>query len=342
MPLFFPLECPFSSLQTAPGHRIFFLAIWRSFPPLEFDVRLLRLETATFTIILVGRRHDFIFQDWRLSMGSIIRASVVLCILSSITSAVSAQDRSTLDAEFPSVHSYKVEIWFMQSDKLGTFKYRIFDTSISGQYNSRAWEDFRTKMNDPNVRGVSRKIEVVTRAGVPETEREQIMLRIKQEKDRLEFQNLPTVDVKPLPGKTKKAEEQPRATGYAYDEKARKTVASLEGTKWTSSDGRTYEFSKEHLSQSYREKYGKYSDRAAANAKLLDHREVHRLNGDRGYTSAGVWNQVDNKVYRYDEFVTGRLEPSGVGVISNGKIVFDPFTYSDGSVSDKETWIQKK
>ena len=102
-----------------------------------------------------------------------------------------------LDAQVPGSHRYTIEVWFLKKDKPGTFQSRFFDPSIPGQYDVRPWEDFRTRMNDPKVAGISRKIEFTTREGVRETERRQIEALIKQERDRVEIQDPKVVDIPP-------------------------------------------------------------------------------------------------------------------------------------------------
>ncbi|MEJ7637441.1 MAG: hypothetical protein WKF75_05465 [Singulisphaera sp.] len=83
----------------------------------------------------------------------------------------------------------------MRKDRPGTFKSSYYDQSVPGQYDARAWEDFRTEKNDPKVGGLSRKIEFTTRKGVRQTEREQIKRRIDQERTRIESQDPKFVNV---------------------------------------------------------------------------------------------------------------------------------------------------
>ncbi len=151
--------------------------------------------------------------------------------------ATMAQVRSTLDAQFPSDHEYVVAVWFEKKDKAGTFQSRIMDPSIPGNYDRRAWEDAKTKWNDPNGTGVMRIFPVRTWQSMGATEREQVMARIKQERDRIEFQDLPSVDVKPE--KKEKPKQEPKKdsgkTTFSYNENAKKSneSGSLVGSTWS-------------------------------------------------------------------------------------------------------------
>jgi len=91
----------------------------------------------------------------------------------------------SLNAQFPSARPYVIEVWYSKNDKPGTFSAKVYDTSIPGDYNRQAWEAFRTKTNAEGSVWESRKIEFTTRSGIRETERAQIVARIKQEKDKI-------------------------------------------------------------------------------------------------------------------------------------------------------------
>jgi hypothetical protein len=143
----------------------------------------------------------------------------------------------SLDAQFPSAHRYIVEVWFSKEDKPGTFRAKVYDPSIGGDYNRQAWEAFRTRMNDPEKGWESRVFEVTTREGVPQTEKDQVMARIRQEFDRIEFQKPKTVDVKPEKPKQEPKKEPKKGSGkttFKYAEKAKKSadVGDLADTVW--------------------------------------------------------------------------------------------------------------
>jgi hypothetical protein len=133
---------------------------------------------------------------------------------------VAALAQGSLDARFPGSHRYTIEVWFMKEDRPGTFKSQFFDPSIPEQYNARQWEDFRTKMNDPKVGGVSRRIEFTTREGVRETERQQIEALVKQERDRVEFQGPKFVGIPPV---RREQTKDAGKTKFGYDDKAKKS-----------------------------------------------------------------------------------------------------------------------
>ena len=60
------------------------------------------------------------------------------------------------------------------------------------------------------------------------------------------------------------------ATGFVYDSNAKKSVASLEGTKWKTLQGGTVEFSRETMTADMRGGFGpEYSDRAAEKRNCL-------------------------------------------------------------------------
>jgi len=192
--------------------------------------------------------------------------------------AVMAQVPSTLDAQFPSDHEYVVAVWFEKQDKAGTFKFRIMDTSIPGNYNRQAWQDANTKWNDPNGRGVMRIFPVRTWQSMGATEREQVMARIKQERDRIEFQNLPSVDVKPE-GPKKQTKKDSGKTTFEYKEDAEK---SLTGTTWRF-ERRPPD---EHGVWKFRDKYLYVEDEAS--------------NDPTRQLQVGTWQQNGNSVFVKD------------------------------------------
>ena len=153
------------------------------------------------------------------------------------TATAQAVDRMpqnrTLDAQFPSAHAYIIEVWFSPQNKPATFKARVFDPSIPGDYDRQAWEAYRTKMNAPGSGWVSRRVDFTSGQGNRPTEREQIMERVKHERDRLEFQDLKTVDVKPHPSEQPKSKAETK--GFVYNSNARKQAGSLAGTTWKGS-----------------------------------------------------------------------------------------------------------
>jgi hypothetical protein len=133
---------------------------------------------------------------------------------------VAALAQGSLDARSPGSHRYTIEVWFMRKDKPGTFKSRFFDPSIPGQYDAPRWEDFRTRMNDPSVGGVSRRVEFTTREGVRETERQQIEALVRQERDRVESRDPKFVGIPPV------RREQTRDAGkaeFGHDDKANRS-----------------------------------------------------------------------------------------------------------------------
>jgi hypothetical protein len=151
--------------------------------------------------------------------------------------AAMAQDRSTLDAEFPGDHEYVVAVWFLKKDKASTFHYRIMDPSIPRNYDRRAWEVFKTNFTDPNVGGEVRFLTVKSTQNSRQTERQQVMARVQQERDRIEFQDPKFVDVEPE--KKEKSKQEPKKdsgkTTFSYDDKAKKSVSvDLSDTKWRS------------------------------------------------------------------------------------------------------------
>ncbi|HTK75685.1 MAG TPA: hypothetical protein VL371_10540 [Gemmataceae bacterium] len=141
----------------------------------------------------------------------------------------------SLNAKFPSAHQYVMEVWYSKNDKPATFSAKVYDVSIAGDYNRKAWEDFRTKTNAEGSVWESRKIEFTTRTGVPETEREQIMARFKTEKEQIVMPVLGNVTLPPLQvgqpqGGDKKGDaSKPK---LEFDESAQKG-ANLEGTTWS-------------------------------------------------------------------------------------------------------------
>ena len=73
-------------------------------------------------------------------------------------------------------------------------------------------------MNDPDVGGVSRRIEFTTRESVRETERQQIEALFKQERDRVESRDPKSVNIPPM------RKEQTRDAGkakFGHDDKAK-------------------------------------------------------------------------------------------------------------------------
>src|SRR5262249_45408492 len=141
--------------------------------------------------------------------------------------AAMAQDRSTLDAELPSDHEYVVAVWFLKKDKASTFHYRIMDPSIPRNYDRRAWEYFKKNFTEPNVGGAVRFLTVKSTQNSRQTERQQVMARVQQERDRIEFQDPTFGDAKPE--KKEKSKQEPKKdsgkTTLSDNEKARKSVS---------------------------------------------------------------------------------------------------------------------
>ena len=175
--------------------------------------------------------------------------------LSSLTTpdalAQAPQVRSTLDAQFPSDHDYVVAVWYVKKDKKATFKYAIMDPSIPGNYNRRQWEDAKLAWNDPDKGTVMNIFPVRTSQNARQTERQQVMVRVEQERQRIDFIDKPTVDVKPIWEEKPKAEKKAQGkTTFGYDEKAKKSteVGSLTGTLWVNRSGTmTYKFGQNNM-----------------------------------------------------------------------------------------------
>jgi methionine-rich copper-binding protein CopC len=180
------------------------------------------------------------------------RVLLIGLVVSAVATTAAAADKKvierlpengTLTAEFPSAHSYIIEVSFSEKDKAGTFKAQVFDPSTAGDYDRRKWEDFRTKTNAPGSGEVSRKIEFTTSKGVRETEREQIVARIEREKKLIEKPGLDTVTLPPLPGDKPKGDARKGDASnqkVEYDESAPKDVGQkLIGTRWRISQSGT-------------------------------------------------------------------------------------------------------
>jgi hypothetical protein len=150
-----------------------------------------------------------------------------------------------------------------------------------------------------------------------------------------------TVEVKAHPSEQPKAKE---ASRFAYKKEAAKQVGSLEGTKWINSQGAEIEFRRENgMDQYHIEEFITYGgEHATANSRLLGLPVYYKNRPDGGANWMGLWNQVGNKLYLYGELVSGRLEHTATGTIQGDKILFEPHRYSDGSVSDPETWTSKE
>jgi hypothetical protein len=103
-----------------------------------------------------------------------------------VPGAAMAQVRSTLDAQVPDDHEYVVAVWFTKSDK-ASFQSRIMDPSIPGSYDRQAWEDGKEKWNAPDSKGEMRVFTVRTTRNSRQTERQQVMARIEQEKKRIDW-----------------------------------------------------------------------------------------------------------------------------------------------------------
>jgi len=153
--------------------------------------------------------------------------------------AAMAQVRSSLDAPGGTDHEYVVAVWFDKQDKAGTFKSRIMDRSIPGDYDRRFWEDAKLKWNDPNGSGVMRIFPVRTWASMGATDRQQVEQRIQQERNRIEFIDKPTVDVKPIREEKKVEKKDQGKTTYGYDPNAKKSASftNLAGTRWIMNNG---------------------------------------------------------------------------------------------------------
>jgi hypothetical protein len=171
-----------------------------------------------------------------MSRNAVLRLAAFVGFCSVGASATMGQApavRSTLDAQFPSDQEYVVAVWFEKKDKAATFQYRIMDASIPGNYNRQAWENAKLKWNDPDGAGVMRIFPVRTTQSSRQTERQQVMARVQQERDRIEFQDPKFVDVKPekkkgeittdpVRGSTKKDSGK---TTFSYDENAKKLAS---------------------------------------------------------------------------------------------------------------------
>src|SRR5579864_8277992 len=144
--------------------------------------------------------------------------------------------RSTLDAKVPSDHEYVVATWFKKKDKSGTFESSIMDPSIPGSYDRQAWEKAKQGWNTPNGSGVMRIFSVHTSKNAKMTERQQVMARIEEERQRIEVQNPVTVAVK-RESKEKSNQEAQKDEGKTTsgnDENAKKPAQadSMAGTRW--------------------------------------------------------------------------------------------------------------
>ena len=230
----------------------------------------------------------------------------------------------TLDAQFPSAHAYIIEVWFSPQNKPATFKARVFDPSIPGDYDRQAWEAYRTKMNAPGSGWVSRRVDFTTRQGNRPTEREQIKERVKQERDKLEFQDIKPVDVKPHPS------EQPKATTkFSYKD--------ISGTKWVDPDGVVWLFDNKP-SENYRPKDAKLSKASAVytvgnNGQLFQNgKQVH----------IGVWTQDGGKITINSIIFNGDFEYSRSGKLSGDVIMMDPYQIPNGPSVGSEKWSSFK
>jgi hypothetical protein len=193
------------------------------------------------------------FDEARLMSRSIVLSVFVaasLGLLASDTASGQSVERypsnRTIDAVFPSTHSYVIEVWFNRDNKAGTFKARVFDLSTPRDYDRRAWEDYRMKVNAPGSRWVSRKVELTTRTEhdiLSLTERQQIAARIDEEYRRTELpfetQQVPYQDVKPHPSEQPKTKT--KATTFSYNNHASKDEIFAADIHYRDND--TYAFS---------------------------------------------------------------------------------------------------
>ena len=147
------------------------------------------------------------------------------------------QAASTLDAQFPSDHEYVVAVWYYKKDKAATFKYAILDPSIPGNYDRQKWQKAKLDWDDPDKGGLMNIFPVRATQNSTQTERRQIMVRIEEERRRIDFIDKPTVDVKPKSKEKPNGEMKKDAgkTTYGYDPNAKKSadVGSLVGTRWS-------------------------------------------------------------------------------------------------------------